>query len=230
MVIVIIASFSIAAIAGIIVLFVDINTDPAYQVLASTALTGAFSVAVFCGAVLIGKRWQAFGWVAVTVATLTLGWCFRLVWGDPSLDEPTFEVTATACTITAALSASSLLLLLAEHRVRAVRVGLFITLALIGVGVVMILLPTWHLQPNDFDSYFRIMGIVWILAALGVVVLPVLSLALRNTRPASSEATNTPLSPASIRHVETVAHNAGISPDELIARMLPPGSDTSAPQ
>ncbi|MGO1182976.1 MAG: hypothetical protein ACTHZ5_00495 [Micrococcaceae bacterium] len=227
-VIMIIASFSIAAIAGIIVLFGDVNSDPAYQVLASTALIGVLSVAVFCGVVLVGKRWQTFGWVTVTVALLTLLWCLRLVWGEPSWDEPTVEVTATACTLTAALSVSSLLLLLAEHRIRAVRIGLFVTLALIGVGVVMILLPVWGLQLDDFDWYIRAAGVIWILAALGIVVLPVLSIALKNTQALPADAAVTRLSPASVHHIETVAQRAGISPDELITRVLP--SDTEAPE
>lgn len=229
-VIMIIASFSIAAIAGIIVLFGDVNSDPAYQVLASTALIGVFSVAVFCGVVLVGQRWQTFGWVTVTVALLTLLWCLRLVWGEPSWDEPTVEVTATACTLTAALAVSSLLLLLAEHRIRAVRIGLFVTLALIGVGVVMILLPIWGLALDDFDWYLRSAGVIWILAALGIVVLPVLSIALKNTQTAPAEAAPTRLSPAAVHHIEAVAQREGISPDELIARVLPSGTEATEPQ
>lgn len=227
-VILIIASFSCAAIAGIMVLFGDVNSEPAYQVLASTALIGVFSIAVFCGVVLAGKRWQPFGWVTVTVAILTLIWCLRLVWGEPSWDEPTVEVTATACVVTAALSVASLLLLLAEHRIRAVRTGLFATLGLIGVGVVMVLMPVWGLELDDFDWYLRTAGVIWILAALGIVVLPVLSFALKNAQPLPADAAGPRLSPAAVHHIETVARREGISPDQLIARVLP--SDTEPRQ
>lgn len=220
-VILIIASFSIAALAGIMVLFGDVNSGPAYQVLASTALIGVFSIAVFCGVVLVGQRWQTFGWVTVAVAILTLFWCLWLVWGDPSWNDPTVEVTATACTLTAALAVSSLLLLLAAHRIRALRIGLFVTLALIAVGVVMILLPIWGLEMDDFDWYLRAAGVIWILAALGIVVLPVLSIALKNTQSAPAEAAPTRLSPAAVHHIEAVAQRKGVSPDELIARVLP---------
>lgn len=229
-VILIVASFSIAAVAGIIVLFGDVNSEPAYQVLASTAFIGVFSVAVFCGVVLVGKRWQTFGWVTVTVAILTLLWCLRLVWGEPSWDEPTVEVTVTACTLSAALSVSSLLLLLAEHRIRAVRLGLFVTLALIGVGVVMVLMPIWGLELDDFDWYIRAGGVIWILAALGIVVLPVLSIALKNTQTLPADAAVARLSPASVHHIEAVAQRAGITPDELIAHVLPSDTEASGPR
>ncbi|WP_153002169.1 hypothetical protein [Leucobacter chromiiresistens] len=224
-VIVIIASFSIAASAGVIVLFGGVDTILALQVLASTALIGTCSVAVFCGAVLIGKRWQALGWVAVASAILTLGWCLRLVWGHVGWDEPVFEVTTTACTITGALSICSLLLLLVEHDIRAVRIGLCVTLGLIGIGVWMTMLPIWKVPTSD--GYYRAMGIVWILAALGIVVLPILTLALRNGPRATSNATDARLSPASVRRIVTAARDSGISPDELVARAFPIGSTGS---
>lgn len=247
-VIVIIASFSIAAIAGIAVLLGDINADPAYQVLVTTALAGVFSVAVFCGAVLIGKPWQWFGLATIAVALITLTRLLWVVWAEPSWEHHSFEFTLTLCIVTAAVSVASLLLLLVTHRIRFIRVALFITLALLTLGVTLAIMMVYGNITNNPEEFIRFMGIVWILTALGVVVLPVASLIARGkpqpepisaaeAQPASVVADPGPqpatppvdaapaLSADSLARIRASARAEGVSPDELIARVFPPLSE-----
>src|SRR5699024_12248422 len=65
--IVIVVAFSSAAAGGIIVLLGDIESEMTFQVVSTTALTGAFRVAVFCGATLLGWREQWFGAVTIEI-------------------------------------------------------------------------------------------------------------------------------------------------------------------
>jgi hypothetical protein len=70
--IIIVVAFSSAAAGGIIVLLVDIGSETTFQVVSTTALTGASSVAAFCGATLLGRRGQWFGAVTIGLAAITL--------------------------------------------------------------------------------------------------------------------------------------------------------------
>ncbi|MGO3885336.1 MAG: hypothetical protein ACTJHU_03470 [Mycetocola sp.] len=224
-----IASFSVAAVAGIIVLFGDVESEPALRVLSSTAVIGLLSVAVLCGVVLMGRAGQSFGIVTVGVAVLSLGWFLLLIWGDIDWSAPVFEVSMTASILTASLSVASLLITRAEHRLRYIRFGLGVTLALMGIGVVLLLVLIWNGWTDDLTVVVRAAGIVWILAALGAVVVPVLSLVVPSTRSAMQRAgadeaatdAEQRLSSEAVRHIEAAARQAGLSPDELIFRVLP---------
>lgn len=231
-VVVIIVSFSAAALAGITVLFGDVDTGPVFEVLLSTALIGTFGVAVLCGATLLARAWQAFGWVTIVVAVASLGWCLMLVWGRSDWGDLTWRLTATASMVTAALAIASLLLLLAGHRAAIVRVALFATLGLIAVGVVLTLLPVWDVEFANFDTYLRALGVVWILAALGTVVLPTVSLILRRAQPAPPARPavgGLSLSITSVERINAAAAAAGMSPDEFLDSILPtPTAPSSA--
>lgn len=243
MVIAIIASFGIAALAGIAVLLGGMRSDAAGQVLATTSPTGGLSAAVLCGAALLGKRAQAFGWVAIAVSLVMLGRSLWLIWGDPDWSDHSFRLTFTMAILTAACAVASLLLLLIEHERRAVRVSLFATLALMALGVLLSLAFVWEVgreysSPGHDAFYERLWqttGIVCILAALGIVVVPVMSLLLRaSTAPAATaaQAANAAPAPAptpeaapqlsaeSRRRLADAAQAAGITPDELVDRLL----------
>ncbi len=241
-VIAIVASFGAAAVAGIAVLLGGVQSDAAGKVLATTSLTGVLSVAVLCGAALLGKRAQAFGWVTIAVSLATLVRALWLIWGDPDWSGHSFELTLTMAIVTAACAVASLLLLLVAHERRAVRMLLFATLAMLAFGVLLTLFLVWDLGP-DYDApgrdafyerFWQLTGIVWILAALGIVVVPVMSLLLRAGRqpqatavavptaaaPGSAPAPTVQLSPASQQKLAQAALAAGVTPDELVERLL----------
>lgn len=231
---VIIASFGVAALGGVVVLLSGAWTDTVAKVLGTTAFTGLFSVAVLCGIALVGRRVQWFGWVTVGVSAFTLVRILWLIWADPIWSDYSWRLTFTASILTAACAVSSLLLLLSAHDRPAVRLLLSVTLGFIGLGVLLSLLAVWELIPGGDEVFWRGTGVVWILAALGVVVLPVMSLLMRDPRPTPVEVQAdpaaapmdlghaAPLSPASVARIAEAARVAGVSPDELVDRLLSP--------
>ncbi|WP_449281573.1 hypothetical protein [Leucobacter sp.] len=240
-VVVIVASFAIAAAAGIAVLLGGATSGPATKVLSTTALIGIFSVAALCGAALIGRRVQWFGWIAVGIAVVTLARLLWMIWIEPEWDEGAFKLTITLVILTGACSIASLLLLLVTHDRRPVRSALFATLAMLAAGVLLTLVLLWELVGDYPDGYLQATGIVWILAALGIVVLPVMSLLLRSpgtTAPHGPGAAGGggpltdqgpradadpvhDLSRNSLERIAAAARAEGLSPDELVERLLP---------
>lgn len=252
-VIVIVVTFSLAAAGGIIVLLGDVESEATFKVIGTTALTGAVSVAAFCGATLIGRQAQWFGIVTIGLAVVTLGLALWFLWGDPFGGPDNYEVwdflfkaLASFALLTAVASVSSLILLLTV-RTLVVRLGLPITLGLLAAGTCLTLVTTWVESAWELEWLTRINGIVWILAALGVVVVPLTSLLLKaGTKPteatsaaagagtstavqaeASSGSTqhgstqpSPALSPAMLERVDAAARAEGITADELIDRLL----------
>lgn len=224
----IIVSFSIAALGGIIVLLSGTWSETTGKVLGTTALTGLFSVAVLCGVALLGKALQWFGWVTVVISIATLVLLLTQLWNDFSGGEYTFKFDVTLCVLTAACAVTSLLLLLVANDRQSVRALLWATIGLIGLGVILSLIPLWQEEVGDEETYWRIIGVVWILAALGIVVLPVMSLLLRRTPPnvqpvdqqQSAPLVPSALSLASIERITSAAEAKGITADELIERLL----------
>lgn len=224
---VIIVSFAIAALGGIAVLLSGAFNETAGKVLGTTALTGLFSVAALCGVALFGRRAQWFGWVTVGIAIITLGRILWLIWAEPNWADYSYEWTFTFCILSAASAVAALLLLLSDHSRSLVRVLLYVTLGLIALGVLLSILALWRVIPNDSDSFWRGTGVVWILAALGVVVLPVMSLLLRAPKTPAVQQHAAPgsaqqLSPDSIARIEAAAQAAAMTPDEFVWRMLQP--------
>ena len=181
---VIVVSFSAAAISGIVVLLGAELGPTAWRVLSTTSIVGAFSVAVLCCVSLVGRRLQTFGYIGagVSVVAAVLAYHRPRVADVPWLWDERWEIfwdslwTAVAASI--GFSFASLLLLLADRRRTAIRVGLIVTLALFAIVFVMVIFPVWTDEYGG-EYYSRVLGIVSILAALGAIVLPVLSLLLR---------------------------------------------------
>lgn len=231
--VIIVVAFSVAAIGGIIVMLGDIESEPTFQVIAMTAVTGACSVAAFCGATLIGRRVQWFGSATILLAFITLLVSILFIWGDPYMwDDPIpgstgltigdilYQVLASIVLVTAVASVSSLILLLVA-RTRVVRIGLPITLCLLALGTCLVLVTIWMDGAWEHDWLTRLNGIVWILAALGVVVVPLTSLLLKagSTRSPATPPAST-LSPSSLDRLEAAARAEGLTADELIDRLL----------
>lgn len=250
--IIIVVAFSSAAAGGIIVLLVDIGSETTFQVVSTTALTGAFSVAAFCGATLLGRRGQWFGAVTIGLAAITLALSLWFLWGDPYADpfstsftDVLDQVLYSLIVVTAVASVCSLILLLASTRSWTVRIALALTLGLLALGTALTLITIWVETAWEYDWLTRVNGIVWILAALGVVVVPLSSLLLKTgskptaatqegTAPHAS-ATQSIASPgpsaASLHRLEAAARAEGITADELLDRLLETdGRPPSEPQ
>src|SRR5699024_9608600 len=212
--IIIVVAFGSAAAGGIIVLLGDIESETTFQVVSTTALTGAFSVAAFCGATLLGRREQWFGAVTIGLAVITLALSLWFLWGDPYRDS-------FGASFTDALDQVlySLILLLASARSWTVRIALALTLGLLALRAALVRITIWVETAGEYDWLARANGIVWILAALGVVVVPLSSLLLKKeAKPAvatpegagptasPTQSTASPgLSAASLHRLETAA-------------------------
>lgn len=229
----IVTTFSLAALGGIIVLLGDIESEIAYQVLATTALTGVFSVATFCGATLIGRRGRQFGVITIGLAVLALALALWFVWSEPYDVDLPWKLLVTACLLSVCTSIASLILLLVSNRSWTVRIALTITLGLITLGCALSLISIWFESAWDYEWLTRLSGIVWILAALGVVVVPVSSLLLKPESAAVEPQTDlgeadsdlsakavSELSQQSVRRIEEAARLADLTPDAFVDRCL----------
>src|SRR5699024_2784152 len=152
----------------------------------TTALTGAFSVAAFCGATLLGRRDQWFGAVTIGLAVITLALSLWFLCGEPHRDAfgaafpyAVDPVIYSLVVVVALASVCSLILLLASARSWTVRIALALTLGLLALGTALVLITIWVETAWEYDWLTRVNGIVWILAALGVVVVPLSSLLLK---------------------------------------------------
>lgn len=253
-----IISFGVAAVGGIVVLLGDIWSETAGQVLGTTALTGIISVAVFCGATLISRPGQWFGIVTIVVAVCTLALLLATIWAESLFEVIDWNWIATTCLLTACAAVSSLILLLVRHESWTVRIALALTLGLMALSAVLTLVLIWMEDAFEVDWLYRLAGIVWILTALGVVVVPVSSMLLKRSpaRTVSAPQTSSPsvsgaetvsgaepvpgaeaasgagpatspaqavesaLSSTSLKRIDSAARAAGVTPDELIDRLL----------
>lgn len=216
---IIIASFGLAALGGIAVLLGAPLGDEAGRVLATTAVVGAFSVAVLCCVALVGRTLQVFGFIGAAVSVIAALLVIFLVWyrgdfGDwwPDL----MRWTWTAVAASAAFSLASLLLLLADRRRTAVRVGLGMTLLLMAATLGMVVYMIWATEIGEV--FWRTFGVIAILAALGAIVVPVLSLLLPDAQ--GADARRMPRDVAARLVAE--ADRRGITVDELVAPVLAP--------
>lgn len=213
---VIVVSFGLAALGGIAVLLGAELGELAMKVLATTATVGLFSVAVLCCAALLGRRAQLFGFSGVGVAVVTAVLVLLLIWTESGGDA-FFRWLGTFVAATGAFALASLLLLLADRRRRVLRAGLTVTLVLIGLVFVLVVNLVWDGVGVDSEVYARVLGIIAILATLGTVVLPVMSLLLRDGQ---ASATDAVIAPELAARLVAEAARRGISVEQLVAPVL----------
>jgi len=221
---VIVVSFSAAAISGIVVLLGAELGPTAWRVLSTTSVVGAFSVAVLCCVSLVGRRLQLFGYLGAGVSVIAAALVLVALWGEVSWQQEVFwDSLWTSVAASVAFSFASLLLLLADRRRAAVRVGLVVTLALFAIVFVMVVYPLWTDEYGG-ELYSRVLGIVSILAALGAIVVPVLSLLLRERTGSRDVDPEAPLSTSSLALLQAEAARRGVTPDALVDALLRPSA------
>lgn len=213
---VIVVAFTLAAVGGIIVLLGGELGETALRVVGTTAVVGAFSIAVLCCAALLGRRLQSVGLIGVVVSVIAAFLVVWTVWYTGEYGtwwDAVTRITATAITLSAAFALGSLLLLLADRRRAAVRIGLVVTLALFALVAALIVFLVWASDLVDDQLFPRVLGIAAILAALGAVVVPVMSLLMPDERAHS-------LSHTAVNRLEDEAKRRGTTPDALVDALL----------
>jgi hypothetical protein len=223
---VVVVSFGIAAILGIAALLTPSFDESAWRVLSTTSVVGAFSALVLCCASLLGRALRVFGLVGVAVSILTMAYAVWTIWWPPEWQEggwydSYYRILGTGVAMSIAFAVASLLLLLADRRRAAVRAGLWITLGLFALVLAMVIFVIWA-RDYDYEVVQRILGILSILAALGAIVVPVISLLLKDDRavgvtaPGGSPALSAPVT----ERLHAEAARRGLTADELVTALL----------
>lgn len=211
---VIVASFGVAALLGIVALLARDLGDVGFRILLTTATVGLYSIAVLCCATLAGKRLAGFGLAGAAVTVVTAVYTVTLIWiGDDVRSDAVFQLLASLSALTVAWALASLLLLLSDRSRPVVAWGLRITLGLFAALLLLIWLMIWA-DLGSAEVFGRLLGIVSILAALGAVVVPVASLLLPDSPRAA------PLSPELAARLQAEAARRGITVEDLVAPLL----------
>jgi MFS family permease len=219
---VVVASFAIAAILGIAALLAPEFDETAWRVLSTTSVVGAFSVLVLCCASLLGRALRVFGLVGVAVSLITLVYAIWMIWWMPEWNDGWYEwyrILGTGVAVSIAFAVASLLLLLADRRRAAVRIGLWITLGLFALVLAMVIFVIWA-RDYDYEVVQRILGILSILAALGAIVVPVMSLLLKDDGAAVDPGHAPVVSAPVAERLRAEAARRGVTVDEFVTGLL----------
>jgi hypothetical protein len=211
---VVIVSFSLAALLGIIALISGGSFgETEGRVLLTTVIVGVESVAALCYLGLAGHRLAligAAGGVVSIAATVLALW---LTWGG---DDRTavWQAFGVAATLAASLAQASLLLALVGRRT--IGAGLAGTLLAIAVVAVMAIIPIVT-ESEMSDGYWRAFGVVAILDVLGTIVLTAVGVFRRR----ADEETEPRLLTAAVEsRLIDAAHQRGTSPSQLLSDAL----------
>ncbi|MFV0372532.1 hypothetical protein [Microbacterium sp.] len=218
----VIVSFALAALLGVIVLISGEMDDTAGRVLGTTTCVGFFSVAALCCVGVLSAPARAVGGAGIAVAAATAVGVIVLIW-DGADGESFVNALLSGVVLTAALTVSSLLLLVAPIPVRRVRIALTVTLVLIAIASALLLWSVWD-DIGGSEVLQRTIGVALILATLGIVVVPVLALLLR--------VSSSPVSAELAARLGRTARRRGVSVEELVAPLLdePVGGEAASGQ
>lgn len=214
---VIIASFSIAAAFGILMLMGVGSGETAFRVMASTAVVGAASLGVLCGTLVLEKRIAWLGWIAMASSAVAGALALWQIWGDRNFDW-SFKVTMSVAVCALACALSCLLLQFYRSQEQALIVSLWCSIAAIGVTTLLLLLAIWR-DPEEWVA--RMNGIFAILAALGIIVTLVLATALKSRpHPAEPAQGQVALSPAVLARLDAAAKRHSMTIEQFLAPVL----------
>jgi hypothetical protein len=212
---IVIGSFSLAALLGIIALLGGGDFgETEGKILLTTVIVGVESVAVLCYLTLAGRpvAWIGIlgGVVSVDPFVLALLLTWEAIDGDSALGKA-FGVGAV---LAASLAQVCLLLALVGRD----RIGRALIATLVAIAVVAGMLSIAIINGDDLGgTYWRAFGVVAILDVLGTVVLSALA-AFGRGRPARGEPDL--LTPAVESRVIDAAAKRGLSPSELVSQAL----------
>ncbi len=153
------------------------------QILLTTVTVAAFGTTSLCHLAVVTRSVRAVGFAGIA-ASLGAALCaLVLIWWSAGQDaEGWYKALAVSAIAAVSLAQANLLLLLAGRRYPVIRVSLGVTLLAITVAGVMVALPILtdgEIPGADDEGYWRGLGVVGILDALGTIALPVLGLVLR---------------------------------------------------
>lgn len=222
-IIAIIVSLSLTALVGIITLLTASFGEVQAKVILTTLLVAAFSITALCHLSVVERALRIVGWVGIGMSGLALILGTVLIWGSWSNWNETWDdvlkVFATVAVLAVSLAHANLLLLLAERRSAVLRVALFTTVGLIVLLALLIILPIvteGEIPGDNGELYWRVLGVVAILDALGTIVLPVINRVTRGT----AQGLTVRLAPDTAGKLARLAAGRGETADEFVARVI----------
>jgi hypothetical protein len=210
----VIASFSIAAVLGIIALLGGgAFGETEARILLTTVIVGVESVAVLCYLAVADRPTWLVGAAGSVVSLVPFGLALWLTWADLSDADDLWQVLGSGITIAASLAQVCLLLaLVGGRRIGPALIGTFVAITVVAAMIVIAIVDGSGLD----DTYWRVFGVIAILDVLGTVVLSALA-AFGRGRPSGEPEL---LSAAVESRVIDAAAKRGLSPSELISQAL----------
>lgn len=211
---IVIASFSLAALLGIIALLSGGDFgDTEAKILLTTVIVGVESVAVLCYLSIAQRPTAWIGALGGLVSLVPFALGMLLTWEVIDDRDGLWQAFGVGVTVAASIAQVCLLLaLVGRDRISA---ALAATLACIAVVAVMISIAIVNGEDLD-DTYWRVFGVIAILDVLGTVVLSALA-AFGRGRP---QAEPDLLSAAVESRIVDAAAKRGVSPTELVSQAL----------
>lgn len=225
-IIAIIVSLVVAALLGIIALLSGEFGSLQGDVLLTTLTVAAFGTTALCHLAIVARAVRVVGFVGIAASAGAALCAFVLIWVDWGTSvsweqmEPWVKAFGALTVIAVSLAQANLLLLLADRPQPAIRIGLVVTLVAVAVVAVMIILPivtNGDIPGDDGEPYWRAVGVIGILDALGTIALPILGLVLRRGAAASPTHVTVELDPDASARLDARAAHDGVS-REVAAR------------
>jgi hypothetical protein len=180
----VVVSLVLAAVLGIAALLGGEFGELQGRILLTTVTVAAFGTTSLCHLAVVTRSVRAVGFTGIAASLVAALCALVLIWRDWSgeVAEGWSKALALSAIAAVSLAQANLLLLLAGRRHPVIRVSLGVTLLAITAAAVMVALPILtdgDIPGDDGDGYWRALGVVGILDALGTIALPVLGLVLR---------------------------------------------------
>ena len=228
----VIVSLSLAALLGIVTLFTGEFGEVQAKVMLTTLLVAGFSITALCHLAVVGRAPRLVGYIGVGVSGVALLLGLVLLWRSWENWSDVWEATLKAFVILAivavSLAQANLLLLLAGRRHRAVRIGLIVTLVCIALIVALVsppIITDGDIPGEHGDIYWRLVGVVAILDALGTIVVPVLGRVFRE----GAAVLTVRLEGAAADAVQRLAHARGVAPAAVVADLVAEADSATTP-
>jgi hypothetical protein len=209
----VIGSFSVAALLGIIALLGggDLGETEG-RVLLTTVIVGVESIAVLCYLAVATKRAALVGLAGGLISLVPFTVALWFTWSE-SDSQPLWDTFGVSVTIAATLAHACLLLALDRGRLRLLLAGTLVAMAVVAAMICNAIVNGENLG----DLYWRSFGVVAILDVLGTVVFAALGIFSRR---ASADGEPDLMTPALESRVIDAARSRGVSPAQLITDAL----------
>lgn len=217
-------SFGLAALLGIIALLLgDEFGGTQVRVLATTFATGVLAIGMLCYLGVADTPLRIFGLIGTVPAGTAYIVVLLIIW-DAVADDPVWRVFGVAFVLAATLAQVCLLMALRQRK--QLDAVLWATVGLATIFATMIIYLIVAEGANIDDWYFRLLGVVGILDALGTIsLIAVGAFAGRAATPTTvaaptQETEAVHLDPVTSAALNGYAAEQGISRDEAAAQAI----------